>query len=392
MKREDVLRCVLVDPSLFTGPYDAALTGGLAAVHVHPLWVTRPTRRGDDQEIPTQYAAPIFYTRTDTAGVPAPLRPVLKGVAHAFGLARLIALIARYRPDVVHVQWTVVPLLDAVAIWLLRRRYPVLLTVHDPVPFNGQRLPLLQRLGFDLPIRLAHRVIVHTRSGQRTLVARGIDPAKIAVVAHGVLPLRARPRRQTPRDTRWTFVLFGELKPYKGLDLLVEALALLRPEVRQQARVIVAGRARMPLADIEARIAALALEDAIELRPERLSEQAMADLFACTDCFVFPYREIDASGVYFLVKGLGKWLIASRVGIFAEDLREAAAGTLVPSGDVHALAAALEHAILERPAHQPTAATDSWLEIARSTRALYEEVLQERAGQPCLSRTGDADA
>ncbi len=52
----------------------------------------------------------------------------------------------------------------------------------------------------------------------------------------------------------------------------------------------------------------------------------MADLFADTDCFVFPYRQIDASGVYFLTKSLNKWTIATRVGIFAEDFQDGAQG------------------------------------------------------------------
>jgi len=58
----------------------------------------------------------------------------------------------------------------------------------------------------------------------------------------------------------------------------------------------------MDLAPIEARIAALGLGDVIELRPQRQSEQEMAALFVEADCFLFPYLQIDASGVWFLTK------------------------------------------------------------------------------------------
>ena len=47
--REKPIEALLVDPSLFTAPYDAALTSGLVAAGVDPMWATRPQRRNDRQ-------------------------------------------------------------------------------------------------------------------------------------------------------------------------------------------------------------------------------------------------------------------------------------------------------------------------------------------------------
>jgi glycosyltransferase involved in cell wall biosynthesis len=172
-------------------------------------------------------------------------------------------------------------------------------------------------------------------------------------------------------------VLFGELKPYKGLDILVEAVAALPLPLRRQLRVIVAGRPRMDIAPLVSRIAALGLGGQFELRLRRLSEEEMAALFAEADGFVFPYRQIDASGVYYLVGSLGKWLIASRVGVFAEEMSSRAQGTLVPPEDVPALAQALHRAIAERPRGSACENEIPWSDIGRATRALYERA---RAG------------
>ena len=57
------LRALLVDPSLYTAPYDAALTEGLVAAGVQPSWAVRPTRRGDRQEIDARYVDDFFYRR-----------------------------------------------------------------------------------------------------------------------------------------------------------------------------------------------------------------------------------------------------------------------------------------------------------------------------------------
>jgi glycosyltransferase involved in cell wall biosynthesis len=182
------------------------------------------------------------------------------------------------------------------------------------------------------------------------------------------------------RDERYCFVLFGELKPYKGIDVLLDALSLLPPELRALGRVVIAGRARMDLEPIRSQIERLGLGGVVELRAQRLSEQEMADLFEQADSFVFPYRQIDASGVYFLVKGLGKWLIASRVGVFAEEMTSAQ-GELVPSEDVSRLASALARALRERPRAEPDVGGAAWLAIARQTRELYEDA----ADSPALS-------
>ena len=135
------MNVVLVDPSLFTAPYDAALTRGLLAAGVQPTWITRPVRPGDRQEIPAERAEAFFYRRVDQAAwVPKALRPIAKGCAHIAGTARLLSAVRRLKPDVVHVQWVVVPLVDVVAMALMRRWYPLILTVHDTVAFNGQKM------------------------------------------------------------------------------------------------------------------------------------------------------------------------------------------------------------------------------------------------------------
>jgi glycosyltransferase involved in cell wall biosynthesis len=386
------LESLLVDPSLFTAPYDAALTEGLVASGVEPMWATRPQRQNDRQEIPVERVDPFFYKRVDEAlSLPSKLRAVAKGLSHIAGLCVLVARVITRKPDVVHFQWTVVPPVDGIAIAVIRLFRPVVLTVHDTVAFNGERISWFQNLGFDWPIRLADRLIVHTRTGKQTLIARGIPAEKVSVIPHGPLRLHVTPptlAEIAERDPRWTFVLFGEIKPYKGLDLLVEALAALPESTRLKARLVVAGRPRMDLAPIEARIAELGLGSVIEFRARRQSEEEMALLFAQADCFVFPYHQIDASGVYFLTKAFSKWMIASRVGIFAEDMRENVDGRLIPVGSVEALTEALAHAIEARPTGAGAHASDSWTAIGHQTRALYESTLHARSKRLSPSARG----
>lgn len=374
------LRVVLVDPSLFTAAYDAALGAGLAASGVAPLWAVRRPRAGEECEIPAAARAEIFYPGAEGSakgrGLVARLR---KGGSHVASSRRLLGLVAEVRPDVVHFQWAVLPLVDVAVIGRLARRRPVVVTVHDTVPFNGAPTSRLQLIGHGALLRSADRLIVHTRHGAEALRRLGCAPERVRVIPHGPLSPGAAAGPPAPRtDPRWTFVLFGRLQPYKGVDRLVAAVGALDPATRAGIRVIVAGEAFIDLAALRRSIAEAGLAGVFEIRPGRQSAAGMQALFAEADTFVFPYRHIEASGVYHLVRNLGKWIVASRLGCFAEEL-DPARGTLVPADDDAALAAALGAAVGRTPEAGADTGPD-WTEIGRRTRALYDELLAGRAG------------
>jgi glycosyltransferase involved in cell wall biosynthesis len=383
------LQVLLVDPSLFTAPYDAALTEGLKSAGVRPTWAVRPTRAADRQELPADVTDPLFYGWIERQTRLHPkLRTLAKGVSHAWGLGKLVQRVIERKPDVVHFQWVVVPPLDSLAMLLLAGFCPLVLTVHDTVPYNGDRMSWLQRWGFELPLRLCDRIIVHTQAGREALLARGLSAEKVSIIPHGALPLRERPSAAAlsrAADGLFRFVAFGEMKQYKGLDVLIEALALMPAQTRNKARVIIAGRPRMDLTPLLLRIERLGLTELVEVRARRLSEPEMADLFHLADCFVFPYRQIDASGVYFLVKSLGKWLIASRVGVFAEDMRDGEQGELVAVADAQALADAMMAAVESPRAPLSVAAGTGWTDIGRATSELYRALRASRAKAPRAS-------
>lgn len=362
------LTVLMVDPSRFTVPYDAQLGEGLAQAGVQTIWATRPVRPHESEEFAAAHA--IFYRRFDRPrAIPRFAQGPLKALAHLAGLVRLLFL-AR-RADLVHFQWTLLPVLDAAAIGLLRKFRPVLLTVHDSVPFNGHRMPFFLRFAADLPIKLAHRVIVHSKTAKQELVRRGIAEDKIAVIPHGPLPLKTAPRKTGQRDSRWTFAMFGYLKPYKGIDLVIEAVGLLREKFRDKARFVIAGSAQMDIAPLRARIAELGIADMVDLRDGYLSNEALADVLDEADCILFPYRQIDASGAYYMAKPLGKWIIASAVGVFADDIVDGQTGALIPPSDSRALAQALQWALENRaePIQAPSAL--SWRDIGGLTKTQY---------------------
>ena len=380
---------LLVDPSLFTAPYDASLSRGLRAAGVAPVWAVRSLRDGEgDAFAPADEVLRFFYPRTDggcrRTDATAKL---LKGVEHVAGLRRLTAEADRRQVAAVHLQWSVLPLLDAAAIRWLRRRRPVILTVHDVEPFNGKQVSFAQRRGFHTVLNTVDRLIVHTEAGRRSLAAIGVPDARIAVVPHGLLDAgpAVRPMVAPDRSTsdRWTVVQFGKIQAYKGIDVLVEALARVPAEMRQRLRVVVAGEALIPIEPLVTRAAALGLTDVLEWRPGYLDDAAVEALLGEADAFVFPYRAIEASGVFLLVAGRGAWIVASALGAFAELIgTDGMAGELVAPGDADALATALAWSIHRRPARRIADAVPDWETIGARTAEVYRAAAVDwRAGK-----------
>ena len=372
---------------MFTAAYDEALVSALLRAGVATELVGRPLR--DGESAPAVPFREAFYRTCDLA--PKRLGQVgsaAKAIEHARDI--LSFAVSRHRRRIAHYQWLVFPLVDGVALRLARRRGPVVVTVHDTTPFNGTPTHRLQAGGFLSALRAADRLIVHTAAGKRRLVENGIGENRIAVVPHGPLGSDG-PSRVESADRRWTVVAFGKMRAYKGLELLVEAVAGLDRETRGMLRVVMAGEPLMDLAPLRRRIREYDLTETVEIVDRRLDRPEMDTLFAGADTFVFPYREIEASGVFYLVQGLGRWVIASRLGAFAEALEDGRSGRLVAPVDIRELTSALHEACTERRVPTVAPRVAGWDAIAYQTLAVYAAAQCDWEVQPVSGRADVVD-
>lgn len=185
-------------------------------------------------------------------------------------------------------------------------------------------------------------LVVH--SAEQAAVAAGVAPrARVGVAAlpPPALPPAALPATPVTRPSRnsLTLLLFGIVRPYKGIDVLLRALA--HPEVPPAVRLIVAGEFWTPLAEIQGLVDELGLRSRVELRPGYVEAADLAALFAEADAAVLPYRSGTSSIVPDLAQRHGLPVVATRVGTLAQSVRDGVDGFLVPPADPPALAAAL---------------------------------------------------
>jgi glycosyltransferase involved in cell wall biosynthesis len=347
------MRVAVIDPSLFTPTYDQEIVQALARTGNDVLLFGKALPAKDpltrDPLLRQHFylgLAGKFWTK-----VPRSALRVVKGISHFEAMARLARVLKRWSPDVIHFQWLPLPALDVRFLPLLRRIAPLVLTVHDTMPFNGAPGSSLQAVGFLDALRAFDHLIVHTDQGVSRVAAHLGRADRIARIPHGLLydVSATRPPRRAARDAegRVTFLLLGMVKPYKGIDVMIRALARLAPETRAQCRVRVVGQAHMDTAPLLALARELGVSDTISFDFRFIPDEEMVSQLDDSTVLAFPYREIEASGVLMAGIARSRPLIASRLGAFGELIEDGRQGLLLPPGDEVALATALERVIAE---------------------------------------------
>jgi glycosyltransferase involved in cell wall biosynthesis len=370
------MRVHIVDPSAYTPPYDHALCSALAAAGAEVDLYTSQFAYGPVALAQGYERRETFY-RLASRLRRARIRRIVKLASH-------VPDMLRYRrtaraADVVHFQWLAVQHLDR---HLLPRgrsatgvHAPLVLTAHDILPREpgpGQ-LEAQRRLyeRFDA-------IVVHSEHGRRRLTDElAVDPARVHVIPHGVFEHLAPggvaldPPLQTDKPV---VLCFGLMRPYKGIDVLLEAWG----EV-DDAELWVAGMPRMDISPLAA-----AAPPNVRFVPRFITDDELPAYFQAADLVVLPYREIDQSGVLFTALAFGKPLLLSDVGGFPEIAASGAARTF-PAGDAGALGAALRELLDDRPALAALAGNAtalarggySWRAVAGATLELYRSLLRE---------------
>jgi glycosyltransferase involved in cell wall biosynthesis len=208
----------------------------------------------------------------------------------------------------------------------LRRKTGVVALCHNVLPHERKPYdaPLVKAL-----LRRIDRVLAH--SEEQAGLARRLAPAPVNVA--GLPPhLPARSEVRAAGGVRNRLLFFGMVRPYKGLDLLLRALARL-PDVS----LTVAGEFWGGLEETRALITELELGDRVELRPGYVAAEDVPGLFAEADALVLPYRSATASQNAWLGHEHGLPVIATRVGALADHITDGVDGLLVEPGSVDAL-------------------------------------------------------
>lgn len=368
------MRVHVLDPSAYTPPYDHALCTALGQAGADVELFTSRFSYG-------QVAAPTAYTRHEFFYRHAHRLTARQRRSRgelALKLAEHVPDMLRYRhgaqaAEIVHFQWLTVQPID---VWLLPKNRPLVLSAHDVLP----REPRPGQLAAQSKLyERMDAIVVHSRHGRERLVGQlGADPDRVHVIPHGVLRpwegLAEHPLPAELSEVEGPVVLFfGLLRPYKGLDVLLEAWREI-----EGAELWIVGMPRMDTGELRA-----AAPRNVRFLEGFIPDGQIPAFMDRASFVVLPYLEIDQSGALFTALGRDKPLLLSDAGGFPE-LADTGAVRIVPAGDSGTLHEALrnllsDEASLDEMRVKARAAAEedySWQTIAKAHIELYRRLLE----------------
>lgn len=136
-------------------------------------------------------------------------------------------------------------------------------------------------------------------------------------------------------------LFFGLVRAYKGLDLLLEAMGLLKQQGKQLPTLIVAGEFYEDEQKYRDIIARCAIEDKVIIKNEFIADADLPLYFGAADLIVQPYRSATQSGVTQVAFHFEKPMLVTNVGGLGEIVHHGKMGYAVePSPE--AIAASID--------------------------------------------------
>lgn len=223
-------------------------------------------------------------------------------------------------------------------------------------------LTMLRALGRKRPeiILLCHNIISHSSSSLDSSLSRRVFGKVDKLIVHtpklaeqaseltttpvivSSMPahLPGRPTIQpTDGQLKHNLLFFGLVRHYKGVDILVKALAKL-PDVNITIAGEMWGKQEANLREL---IKSLNLQARVKLLPGYVPAESIAPLFANCDALVMPYRSGTASQNVELAFAYGRPVIATRVGSMPNQINDKVNGLLCAANNVDSLTEAIKY-------------------------------------------------
>lgn len=231
--------------------------------------------------------------------------------------------------------------------------------VHDADLHPGERYAVQMVLQRRLVARAGAVVALSSHVAGRLREQRLVDGKPLILSRHPPMSFGQPPPPPGAHGGKLRLLCFGRLLPYKGLDLLAEALALPGPRPDMAVRVVGHGPPS-PVLDQLARLPGVTVEN------RWVPEGEVAALLGWADAVVLPYREASQSGVAAAAIAAGRWVVATRVGGMAEQLARTKLARLCEptAASLAAALSALPSGDAEPPRDVATANAENWQDVA----------------------------
>ena len=356
------------------GQYTAQLTNALSEI-------------SETTVIIPDYANVQYFNKSIkliTLPIPLGLAAAALKILNPFFLRSLMDKIAEVQADVIHVV-VEYRFLFAYAFWL-HFKYPIVVTVHDPMalPIRRSRIAnvlvaLIQYVNNRLLAKFADKVIVHGEKVRGCRLISTLPQRKVEIVSHGEFAFFAQSSEVVELGVR-NVLFFGRIVPYKGIEYLIQAGKLVAKQIADVTITIAGGG---DWTNYEKQIEG---DSHFIVHNRFIPDNEVAQLFQKASLVVLPYTYGSQSGVVSIAATFKKPVIVTDVGNFAEMVEHGKTGLVISPKDSDALAEAMIRLLADDKlrkqmgdnAYNLVKERFSWDAIAKRTLEVYEEAIKIR--------------
>ena len=293
------------------------------------------------------------------------------------------------KADLLHAQWWSLPLvvvyLCVCGIFKLRGK-PVVITIHNVSSNDGSRL---YETASKLLFKLGDYFIVHTENNRQQLISRyEISSGAIGVIPHGSLDFQVNNQsdRYKIREElgiaphQKVVLLFGAIRPYKGIFTAIEAFPAVLNEV-PDSLLLIAGKLWQKWDPYRHRINELGIAKAVRAFLEYIPSGEVYRYFEAADLVILPYHRFDSqSGIGSTAVAFRKPMIVTDVGGLSDLVKNRQ--YVVPPENPHVLARRIIDCLTDQRRLAAMAADAEkvaveigWSLIAQQTLAVYNHLI-----------------
>ncbi len=262
---------------------------------------------------------------------------VHKYSSYLLSIIKIVSLILKQKPDIIHIQWFKFPVVEYLLYAILKkfRGFKLVFTAHNILPHNtGTKYISIYKKIYGI----TDAIIVHdkgTKSELSKLIEVDLD--KIHVIRHGVLKYTVNDallekeieeikEKYKKKDNIILFSVIGNQTKYKGTDVLLDAwMSNSRIRNNDKCSLLIAGRSK------DLNFSSLDNERNIYVENDFISDERLIAILKVSDVLLLPYKKISQSGVLLSAVEYGTPFLVTNVGGLSEPLSFGDVGWVIES-------------------------------------------------------------
>ena len=290
----------------------------------------------------------------------------------------LFKIMNKEKPDVIHIIFEDVLL--GITSHFLKKRYPIVITEHDPSFHQGEKIYRKLHHGFTklLFTRRADAIIVHGKAMKEILVNKNVSEDKIYTIPHGDYFIYTKWKKEEIKEEK-AVLFFGSIKKYKGIEYLIKAEPLITSSI-PNAKIIIAGSG-----DFKKYELLIKNKDSFEIHNCFIPDEEVAEFFQRSCVVVLPYTDGSQTGIIPIAYSFKKPVVVTDVGSIPEVVEDEKTGYVVPPRNPEALADAIVKLLNDEKlreemgenAYKKMKEELSWDKIAEKTIEVYKKAINE---------------